>query len=240
MNEPDRKSGVNWWLIGGLAFALALALGIVGLVVGAKAWASNTVERYTAVGPAKLPALTTTDADWRALQRRLGQFKRLVDAGEPAQLELTGEDLNTIIRRSPKHGEFKDLVWLNIDGDQIIGRVSVPLKNVETPMLKGMLEGRWLNGEATFYLGLSNGKASLHMNDLKVNDLPIPARFKARFGKQNLLEKSYEDPEFRRLVGQFESITVADGKLKIAVKPDALTKENEKNLERNRLDAPVE
>lgn len=236
-NQSKPKGGPNWWIIGGLAVLLTLLLGVVGIAIGAKTWAKNTVEKFTTVGPMKLPALTTTDEDWRALQQRLHAFKKLVDSGEPAQLELTGDDLNDLIQRSPKHGQFKDLVWLEIKGDQITGQLSVPLKGIKAPMLKNLLEGRWLNGVASFYLGLSNGKASLHINDLTVNDNALPAQFLTHFKQRNLLENSYKDQGFRDLVSKFESIAVEDGKLKIAVKPDAFTKEKAEAMERNLLDA---
>ncbi len=60
-------------------------------------------------------------------------------ASEP--LVLSSDDLNALIEDKP---EMKGKIYVTVEGDEVKGRVSIPLGELGLPMVKG----RYLNGKA--------------------------------------------------------------------------------------------
>ena len=75
---------------------------------------------------------------------------------------LTSDDLNALIEENP---EFKGMVYVKVEGDEVKGQVSIPLDKLDF----GMVRGRYLNGEADFKASLSDGVLIVTIESVEVN-----------------------------------------------------------------------
>lgn len=212
--QPVRRGGLHGCVVAALiALGLFVVIAVVTVVVGQR-YLAGVVAEYSSPDPAKLAEFTISNADWAALERRVKAFQAKVEAGEPAELELSGQDLNALIQKNPEAGEIKDRVRLEIKSDELLGDVSVPLDGLGLEMFKG----RWLNGQGAFAVALQNGALAVNLRELKVNGKPLPDQFMTQLKAHNLAENAQKDPKLGETLRHVESLEVMDGKLRLKVK----------------------
>src|SRR5438046_3172878 len=113
---PTRKCCfVRWWLIL-VAFGIMLALAcFAGLYWGVERhsaivhtiyWLAKT--HSIAEAPAGVPDVDSSDEQIQALQERREDFEQKIRAGQPAEIELTADDINCLIamRRTARWKAF--------------------------------------------------------------------------------------------------------------------------------------
>lgn len=186
---------------------LSLVLVLVGYL-GYRHLITWVVAEYTDSKPAVIESVEVSPAQFQALQKRVTDFKAALDDQKLSQeLRLTAEDINALIANDPGEKQFKNKLFVMIDGDRITGKVSWPLDKVWPSKLKG----RYLNGVATFKPSLENGLLLVTLEDLQVKGKPLPARMLAQFKKQNLAEDLQRDVQTARTIQKFDSIRVTNG-----------------------------
>lgn len=94
-------------------------------------------------GPSSIPPQprpTTAAQPSGDVRARWQAFEKAGKRGEPANIELTANDINSLLASNPK---LSGKAFVSIANDSARVRVSVPLDKVF------MMKGRYLNGEAT-------------------------------------------------------------------------------------------
>jgi hypothetical protein len=71
-----------------------------------------------------VPGFTASDAQIQSVHERCEDFEQKVRAGQPAELELTPDDINTLI--ATNH-DTRGKVFVSIEGDRLRCQASVPL-----------------------------------------------------------------------------------------------------------------
>jgi hypothetical protein len=129
-------------------------------------WLAKT--HSIAEAPAPVPEFTPSDERVQAAQERWQDFEQKARAGQAAEIELTADDINSLIavNRNARRKAF-----VSIEQNRLQLQASVPL---------GELLGRpswYFNGDIAIQL---NGEESLEQLDLSqivVNNEPVPKNF---------------------------------------------------------------
>jgi len=115
-----------------LIFAIVLAIaGFAGLYWGlhrnsalfyGSYWLAKT--RSLAEAPTSVPIFSASDQQIQLVQERWQDFEQKTRAGQAAEIELTADDINTLIATSE---DARGKVFVSIDGNQLRLQVSVPI-----------------------------------------------------------------------------------------------------------------
>jgi hypothetical protein len=190
----------------------AAILGVLGvLAAGGLAYLAyrsyaNLVRDYTATSPAPLPPVEMPEDQRKALDERWAAFRKALDDGKPAEIELNADELNVLVSQSPK---LKGRVHFTLKGDQATADVSIPLEGLP------MGSGRYLNGSATLTGSIRDGDLVVRATDMVVNGKPLPPNIKSQLAGQNLAKDFSKDPENAEKLRKIESFEIKDGKIRI-------------------------
>ena len=219
VEPPPPKTGLGCFARGCLilvVFAIVLAVAcLAGLywgfqrhsaVVHGVYWLAKT--HSIAEAPAPVPGFAASDEQIQAVEERWQDFKQKIHAGQPAEIALTGDDVNSLIAAS------RDARWkafVSIEGNRLRLQTSVPLGEVFGR------SGYYFNGDTTIQL---NGAESLEhpqLNQIIVNNKPVP---------KDLLNWKYHSRRLREYLAEYRNssdigtIEIRDGKLILRSRTD--------------------
>ena len=170
---------------------------------------------YTEAAPMKLPKVEMAEAEFKELETRVKSFGDAMDQGKPAEpLVLTEREVNALLAKQPEAKEFADKFYVSLEGDQVKGRVSLPL-----PHLGWLASGRYLNGDAAFNVSLENGVLIVTAREVAVRGLALPDSVMTQLRQQNLAKDVYKNPKNAEAIRKLESLQVRDGRVTIKARP---------------------
>ena len=182
------------------------------------ACSSGLVDEYTATAPEQLPKVEMPAEKRQALQDRVEAFRKAVNDGTATEpLVLTSDDLNALIE---ENDELKGMIYVKIEGDELKGKVSIPLDKLPLAMFKG----RYLNGEADLKASLFDGVLIVTLDAIEVNGKRPPEEVHDRASASRTSPRtSYKDAKNAEMIRKLESLEIKDGKiiLKVRAKPGA-------------------
>jgi hypothetical protein len=148
-----------------------------------------------------VPQFTASDAQIQSVHERCEDFEQKARAGQAAELELTPDDINTLIAANQ---DARGKVFVSIDGDRLRCQASVPL---------GELIGRsgyYFNGDIAVELKNAESLENPQLNRIIVNGEPVPP---------DLLNWKYRSKRLRDYLAEYRNgsgvgaIEIRDGKL---------------------------
>ncbi len=223
-NPP--KQGRSCWFHGCLAVVIIGLLG--GAFVGLSGWwlykqADSMVKEFTSDQPEKLPEIEYTREEIEALDKRIESFSQSLTNDAPAEvLEFTAEEVNKLIAARSGLSNGKNPFHVSIEGDKIRTRLSLPLdliaEHIQIEAVKNRLKGRYINGEGSLKISLTDGKLEAYLDDFSVNGKDAPEEIMAEIRAQNMAEDAQLSPKERAALARFERIEIRDGKLIVAPK----------------------
>jgi hypothetical protein len=177
------------------------------------------VEQYTDTASMTLESVQVSAAEYQQLDKRVTDFADAVNARKatPA-LVLTAYDINALIANNPAWKGLKNKVYVTVDGDQIKGKVSIPMDDLAQVPLLSRLKGRYLNGSAAFKVSLANGALVVSLQSLEAKGQSPPPEFMTQLQTVNFAQNATQDPKTQEMMGRLESIEVKDGKITIKVR----------------------
>jgi len=135
VEAPPRRKGLGCFARGCLIlliFAIVLAIaGFAGLYWGlhrnsalfyGSYWLAKT--RSLAEAPTSVPIFSASDQQIQLVQERWQDFEQKTRAGQAAEIELSADDINTLIATSE---DARGKVFVSIDGNQLRLQTSVPI-----------------------------------------------------------------------------------------------------------------
>jgi hypothetical protein len=176
VDAPPRRRGLGCFGRGCLVLAVfAIVLGIAcfagvywgmhrnsaifhGLYWLAKAQAISQT-------PASIPAFTASDAQIQSVHERCEDFEQKARAGQAAELELTADDINTLIATNQ---DMRGKIFVSIEGESLRCQASVPL---------GQFLGRsgyYFNGDIAVELKSAESLENLQLSRIIVNNETVP------------------------------------------------------------------
>jgi len=215
-SPPARKG--RGCLFYGCLTCLALLLVASLMAFFTVRYVRNRIADYTDAAPMKLPKVELADEELKQLNERVKSFGDAMEKGQPTDpLVLTERDVNALLASAAGTKELADKFYVSLDGDQVKGRVSIPIPN-----LGWLGKGRYLNGDATFDVSLENGVVRVTAREVHVKGRPLPDSVIARWRQENLAKDIFKDPENAEAIRKFESIQVHDGRVVIKARESKL------------------
>ena len=196
---------------------IALILGLIGLILaGIVAYLGYTSiiklrDEYTSTTPAEIPKADLPEDQRKALDERVAEFKKANDDGTAYELILTADEINALINENE---DFKGKAYITLKGDQVSGKLSMPLGELGIPGLKG----RFLNGTASLKPSIKDGQLDVRVMDLVVNDKPLPANIKTSLANENIAKDFSKNPENATMLNKIDSFEIKDDKVYIKTK----------------------
>jgi hypothetical protein len=212
VDAPPPKRGMGCFARGCLilvVFAIVLALACVaGLYWGFQRhsaiahggyWLAKT--HSLAEAPAPVPEFAASDEQIQAVQERWRDFERKTRAGQPAEIGLTADDINSLIAANRY---LRGKIYVSIDGNRLRLQASIPL---------GEYIGRagyYFNGDITIQSDAVASLANPRFESIAINGQPLP---------RDLLDWKYRSRRLREYLAEYRSdydvgtIEIRDGKL---------------------------
>ncbi len=162
-------------------------------------WLAKT--HSIAEAPAPVPEFTASDEQIHAVRERWQDFEQKTRAGQPAEIELSADDINALIA---SNREARGKVSVSIEGNQLRFQASVPL---------GEFLGRpgyYFNGDITVEFKGAESLENPQFNRLMVNGEQVPS---------DLLNWKYRSRRLHEYLADYQNsydigtIEVRDGKL---------------------------
>jgi hypothetical protein len=212
VEAPPRRKGLGCFARGCLillVFAIVLAIACVAgmywgfqrhsAIVRGIYWLAKT--HSIAQAPVPVPEFSASDNQIQSVRERWQDFEQRTRAGQPAEIELTADDINTLIITNR---DARGKVFVSIDGNQLRLQTSVPF---------GELVGRrgyYFNGDITVEFKGAESLENPQLNRIVVNDKLVPT---------DLLNWKYRSRRLRDYLADYRNgyniatIEVRDGKV---------------------------
>src|SRR5260370_23878939 len=153
----------------GIVLAIACCAGLYwgfqrhSAIVHGTYWLAKT--HSIAEAPAPVPEFAASDEQIQSIQERWQEFEQKTRAGQPAEIELTADDINTLIAANR---DTRRKAFVSIEENRMRLQTSVPL---------GELIGRsgyYFNGDVTIELKGAESLENPQLNRIVGNVQPVP------------------------------------------------------------------
>lgn len=205
--------GCGCLVVGVLA---VLFLGLVTLIVG---FVWMKAQAYTSPVAMTVPTFDGGDAMYNASEQKLTDFDHALTQHKPGKLELSGDEIDTLIARNPDFKANHIQLFLTLDDDVARTQVSAPTEFLSL----GWMKGRFLNCDTTCGLDFTPDDKDVHLKfkSLRIADQDttrerLPDVDKMADVYLNIL--LHNDDGIDRVLQQATSISIENGTLIIETK----------------------
>ena len=116
---------------------------------------------------------------------KIVRFRDGAGSNEKVFITLGSDELNSLICFDPQFKDVKDVIAFKEPAkDQLVADISFPLERL--PKLKGEGDGKFLNGEALFYLYVRKREFKLQLSEVRVNGEKLKIDMLGALGQINL------------------------------------------------------
>jgi hypothetical protein len=212
VEAPPRQSGLGCFARGCLillVFAIVLAIACCagvwwGLqrhsaIVQGIYWLAKT--HSIAESPVAVPEFSASDAQIQRFGERWQDFEQKTRAGQPAEIELSADDINTLIFTN---ADARGKVFVSIEGNQLRVQASVPMENILSR------PGYYFNGDVTIELKGMQSLGDPQLNRIVVNGEQVPSGLLSWKYRSRRLQEYLADYRNNYNLGTIE---IRDGKV---------------------------
>jgi hypothetical protein len=175
VEPPPRRKGLGCFARGCLillVFAIVLAIAcFAGMYWGLQHSALFYGSYWThsiAEAPTPVPEFTASDQQIQRVRERWQDFEQKTRAGQPAEIELSADDINASIATSD---EVRGKVFVSIDGNQLRLVASLPIGGVLGR------PGYYFNGDVIIELNGAQPLDNPQFSRITVNGEQVPSDF---------------------------------------------------------------
>ena len=199
-------------LVFGVILAIACAAGLFwgfqrhSAIVHGIYWLAKT--HSVAEEPAPVPEFSATEEQIRATQERWNDFEQKVRARQPAEIELTGDDINRLLAVNRKE---REKIFVSIEENRLRIETSLPLGEV-------LGRSNWyFNSDIAIQLKGAQSLEHPRLKEIIVNGQPVPP---------NLLNWKYRSRRLRDYLAEYQSksgvvtVEIREGRLILRSRTD--------------------
>jgi hypothetical protein len=219
VEAPPRKKGSGCFARGCLilsVFAIVLAIACFGgmywglhrhsaLFYGSY-WLAKT--RSIAQAPSPVPEFSALGRQAQSIRERWQDFEQKTRAGQPAEIELSADDINSLIATN---NDVRGKVFASVEGNQLRLQTSLPIG--------GFLgrPGYYFNGEVVIELNGAQSLENPQFSRVTVNGEKVPTDFlNWKYGSRKLREYLAD----QRNAYEIGTIEIRDGKVILRSRTD--------------------
>jgi hypothetical protein len=194
-----------------LALLVILFLGLAG---GGAYLAYTKFVAATSATPAAVPSFDGGDDLYQSARQKLADFDHDVKNHQAATIQLSADEINTLIARNPAFIQMKFRLFVTLTNDQARIQGGIP-----TGILtRGMLNDRYLNFDTTLSPDFDSESKSLNftLHHLQIGDQTMPEKGLPTTQielTQILNAELQQNPDAKDFLDQVKSIGVKDGEL---------------------------
>jgi hypothetical protein len=151
--------------------------------------------------PTPIPEFAASEERIRATQERWNDFEQKVRAQQPAEIELTGDDINSLLSADRRE---REKIFVSIEENRLRIEASLPLGEV-------LGRSNWyFNSDIAIQLKGAQSLEHPQLDKIIVNGQPVPP---------NLLNWKYRSRRLRAYLAEYQSdsgvgtVEIRDGKL---------------------------
>jgi hypothetical protein len=214
----QKKRGLGCFGCGCLVvLALLVLLGALAAAVVYFGYSQGKV--LTTAAPSSLQSFDGGDAMYHDAIQKITVFGQALQQGQPANLELTADEINTIIARSPDLAANHVHLFVSLAGNEATLQLSVPTSVL--PMgIGGLAEGRYLDAEMKFEpsFDVASKTLNLGLHGLRFGSETLPPDSLPTVEQEfdpALNSKLQSTPEAQPFLNHAKSVEIRDGKLEI-------------------------
>jgi hypothetical protein len=219
VEPPPPKTGMGCFAKGCLILAVFVVLlgiaGFAGIYWGTHSQSALArgivwLTKIHAISetPAPVPEFKASDAEIEAVRERWQKFEETARAGQPAEIELTANDINRLI---VENRDLAGKVFVSIEGSRLGLKVSFPLREFIGRA------GHYFNADIVMQADGAQSVDHLQLNRITVNNEPVPGDLLDwKLRSRRLRDYLFEHAAAYR-TGSFE---IQDGKLVLRSRPD--------------------
>jgi len=210
-----KKSGLGCLGCGCLILALLAVLFLALVGAGIYGVYSQFIA-ITSTVPLAVPAFDGGDEMYNTAKQKLSDFDHDLQNHVAAKLELSGDEINTLIARQPAFTQSKTLLYVSVANNEATIQLSLPTGLISD----GYVTGRYLNATSSFGLDFDADNKTLmpDLHDLQIGEKAMPKNvLPALQGEftpvlNGLLQG---DPEGKLVLNQAKSIRIENDELVI-------------------------
>jgi len=192
-----------------LVFAIVLAIAcFAGMYWGlhrhsALFYGSYWLAKTRSIGeaPAPVPEFSASDQQIQRVRERWQDFEQKTRAGQPAEIELSGDDINALIATSD---EVRGKLFASIDGNQLRLQASLPIGGILGR------PGYFFNGDVIIELKGAESLDSPRFSRVTINGEQVPIDFLDWKYRSRQLREYLAEQRTAYDVGRIE---IRDGKI---------------------------
>ena len=179
-NDTNTGRSAGKWasvgLLGCFSVAALAMLVLIALSFLVPRAVDRAVEAYTDTRPRTFEAPEMDAAESEALHDRLDRFEASLDEGtKTGPLELSEDELNFLISENADEEDAGGSFHVELRRGQVAVHMSVPLdQEFSLGPWEQSLRGRYLNGVATFDVGIQDGDLDLDLVSFDVKGRSMP------------------------------------------------------------------
>jgi hypothetical protein len=202
----------------GCAVLVVLLLLIGGLVLGISYFGYSKITHLTSTEPATVQSFDGGDAVYQGALQKTNAFDQSVQQNQPATLELTADEINTLIARDPDFAKYQIHAFITMTGDHGDMQVSLPTNLIPY----GLLKDRYLNVEADFTPSFDPSTKALNftLHSFKFGGGVVPPDqlMTVQDNINPLLNTQLQNSsDAKQILDRAQAIQIRDGKLFIQV-----------------------
>jgi len=164
-------------------------------------WLWKMKANVLADSPKEIPASKATDPEIQTVKERWQNFENSVEAHEPAEIELTADDINDLIAGSRK---WRGKLFVSLEGNRFHLQTSIPLRQY-IPQY-----GYYFNSDVTVDFDTAQSIDHPRLSAIAINGKEVPA---------DLLDWKYDSRPLRSYFARYQTeysggtVEVRDGKV---------------------------
>jgi hypothetical protein len=212
---PPKKRGLGCLGCGCLVLAI-LAVLVLGLLTALGYFIYSEMVALSSTVPLAVPSFDGGDEMYNSAKQKVVAFDQDLHDHQAATLQLSGDEINTLIARNPGFTQNKILLYVTLADNEASMQASVPTKLI--PYVT--FPKPYLNSTASFGLDFNSDDKTLNlaMHKLQIGEKAMPPNMppilqsEINLGLNMLLQ---DDPEGKLLLEQTKSIEIQNNELVI-------------------------
>lgn len=215
--HPAPKQGMGCFAKGCITLVVVGIL-LAGLVAFAGYQGYRSISAYLAERPANIRVYPATEEQYQAVLQKMAPFANALETNRRETLELTADDLNTLVARDPRASELKGRAAFAIAQDELSADVSMP---VNGDAKRGKAATKFFNGHLGLGVSLDQGEFAFQLNTVVVNGKPLPgwtmqvlqSKDFAKGFNRSFNQAWQKDPKAQAVLNKLRSVRVAGDRL---------------------------